>query len=138
MGPPKYRLRWRYDYSGRPSKFGMWGHSGPQNDMATKAWCHNKEGLTRACIEGKDVYTQRIVTLAECEGWDFVNFEWMVNASLPAMLAPGFGSVKPRSRIVGLTLVTRDWRVDIVDTGEVERRPRTAAEKRMNLATFGR
>jgi hypothetical protein len=116
----------------------MWGHPGPKNDDSTKAWCHNKSGVVKASIEGKDLNTQRIITLAECDGCDFVNFEWMVNSSLPGMLAPGFGSLKPRSRIVGLTLVTREWRINIVDTGEFNRSDRTPEEKRMNLATFGR
>lgn len=138
MNPPKYRLRWRFDYLDKTAKWGMWGHPGPKGDNHTKAWCHNRGKVVRACIEGKDIVTQQIVVLAECDGHDFVNFEWAAAASLPGIIAPGFGSLKPRSRVVGLTLVTREWRIEIIDTGEFERKPRTAAEKRMNLATFGR
>jgi hypothetical protein len=138
MFPPnpqtkKYDLRWRFDYANRLPAYGKW--SSPGNSPELQAWRQNREGLVRASVEGQDVATQVIKTLAECDGWDFVNFQWMAVAMSPASLV---GVAQPVHALVGLKVVTREVELCVHANGEVERRVRPEAEKKMNFATFGR
>jgi len=139
MFPPnpqtkKYDLRWRFDFAGRPPKWGKW--SSPGNSNETKASHQNAEGLVRASIEGKNVFNPGDVRiLAECNGQDFVNFQWSAIAITPAMFK---GTVKPVHALVGMKLLTRDELIEVAATGEIAKRPRTDGEKRINFATFGR
>ena len=138
MFPPnpqtkKYELRWRFDYAGRPSKYGKWSSPGTTPEL--QAWTHNKEGLARASIEGWNVLTQEIKTLAECDGWNFVNFQWMAVAMTPASAV---GIAKPVHALVGLKIVTRDDDLVVLASGDAEIVPRPEAEKKLHFATFGR
>lgn len=129
----KYVLRWRYDYSNAPAKYGIW--SRPGNTPEVQAWRQNKEGLVRASIEAKDISTKEQRTLAECDGWNFVNFQWIAVASTPALFK---GSVTPLTRLVGLKLMTRESMVEVYDTGEIKVLPRSEEDKTFHYATFGR
>lgn len=114
----------------------MWSSPGPKGDNATKAWCNNKEGLTLAAVEAKNIETKETKIIVACDGHDFVNFEWMNVASLnPIGLK---GSVIPLTRLIGLTLVTRDSKYKVFHNGTVEKTERSEDEKKINFATFGR
>jgi hypothetical protein len=95
------------------------------------AYFQNKEGLVRASVEGKDILTREIKTLAECDGWDYVNFQWMAELR---MRSDGYGT----SQHVGLKLVTRDFWIEVYARGNVLRVPRTEEDKNYHYATFGR
>lgn len=128
-----YDLRWRFDFAGRPSRYGKWSNPGKSDEL--KACYQNKEGLVRASIEGQSVLTQEITTLAECDGHDFVNFQWMAVAMTPATLV---GLAKPVHALVGLKIITRELELGVASDGSVAKRVRPEAEKRINFATFGR
>jgi hypothetical protein len=131
-----YLVRWRYEWPDKPSKYGMWSNPGPKNDLATKAWFHNKEGLTLAAIEAKNIETKEIKIIVACDGHDFVNFKWLAAASLnPIGLK---GSVTPLTRLLGLTLVTREYDYNVYHNGIVEKKARDPEEMKINYATFGR
>lgn len=122
----RFMLRWRFDYSdGKPTAFGAW------NDTSEgKAALTNKTGLCRAAVEGFDPNAcGGIVTLAECDGWDFINFAWVCLFDLLGSAA---------NRIVGLSLVTREEVREVLLDGRVSRRIRTEDEKKIHLAGFGR
>ena len=129
----KWQLRCRFDFAdGRPSWFSQWDKSGPQkSDMAAY---QNKTGLVRAAIEGKDVNTRELKVLAECDGHDFCNFEWL------AMVVTGasnpFGTFQGMN--VGLVLVTRNERCIVESNGTFRVESRTEAEKKIHLAGYGR
>lgn len=128
-----YDLRWRFDFVSRPTRWGKWSAPGKTPEM--QAWCNNGEGLVRASIEGRHAITQEIKTLAECDGHDFVNFQWLAVAMTPASLV---GIAKPVHALVGLKIVTRETEIGVAADGSVATRVRPEAEKRINFATFGR
>ena len=134
LKPRQHLLRWRFDYSGnRPAKYGIWSRPGETPEV--QAWCQNKEGLVRASVEAKDIFTREVRTLAECDGWDFITFQWIAVASLPAIFR---GTVTPLTRVVGLKMVTRETALEVYDTGDVRVAARTDGDKQLNLATFGK
>jgi hypothetical protein len=124
-------LRWRFDFFGRPSKYGQWNRPGTTPE--TQAWCQNKEGLVRASIEGKNMVTKEIETLAECDGHDFVNFQWMAAAKMKPFFK---GTANVAHFLVGLKIITRDSAVEVYPNGEVRKNERT--EKNVQYATFGK
>lgn len=129
-----YDLRWRFDFLGRASRYGMWNNPG-DNDC-DKAAFQNKEGLVRASVEGKHRRTFEIKPLAECDGWDFVNFEWMAACIAPALFKE---EVAPNQHyLVGLKIKTREDEIEVYPTGTVNKVPRTAEDKSYHYATFGR
>lgn len=124
-----YLLRWHFDYVGNLPKYGQWSRAASrQEDMA---YCQNKEGLVRASVEGKNVVTREVVTLAECDGHDFVNFQWMAEFRAKS---DGSGTYHH----VGLKLVTRENWVEVYTRGQVKIVPRTEEDKKFHYATFGR
>lgn len=129
-GLPKYLLRWRFDFAGKPSKIGMW------NSDHSKAWAINKDGLVRAAIEGKDIQTREILTLAACDGHDFCNFKWhgfIKHGSI------GHGKTAQfRPTLVGLILQTSDLDVMIMMNGEAMTKQRTEYDKQFNYAGYGK
>lgn len=113
----------------RPSRTGQWSRAATlETDMA---YYQNKEGIVRASIEGKDVITREITTLAECDGWDWVNFQWM---AIFAARSDGVG----QHHHVGLKLVTREFWIEVYAKGGVRKLPRTEEDKNFHYATFGR
>lgn len=101
-------LRWRFDYSDKPSKVGAWDDSAPEE--SAKAYRQSREGLLFASIESKDHHgvIQRVF---ECAGPDFCNFQWEVAAQLNTKGQPG------RHRLIGLTLVSRTHRASVFHRG---------------------
>ena len=125
-------MRWRFDFAGRPSIYGKW------SSPSVTAHDKNKEGLVRAAVEGKDRVTGEIKALAECDGHDFVNFQWLATANVPRPMGKWEGDVKPVHRLMGMKLVTRNFQFFVMPDGDVVLQQRTEAEKKMNFATFGR
>jgi len=128
-----YDLRWRFDFANRPSRYGKWSNPGKSKEL--HAWCQNQEGLIRASIEGQHVITQEVKTLAECDGYNFVNFQWMAVAMTPSSL---IGNVKPIHALVGLKILTRDEELAVTSDGKLSVTVRPEQEKKINFATFGR
>lgn len=131
----RYLLRWRFDFgNGRPEKYGQWSRPATRNeDMAAFV---NKDGIVRAAIEGKDIETREVRVLAECDGWDFVNFQWMAEARM------GFGAAAPgplaAHRLVGLKLVTREVELQVNEAGDVHVAARSEEDKKFHYEGFGR
>lgn len=131
----RFYVRWRFEYlDGKPPKYGMWSRPADKNDTANQAWCHNKN-VARAIIEGKDIRTKEVVSLVECRGDDFINFQW--NAVARLNLGSNIGrEYTPLTKLSGLKLVTRYKVFDVYETGEVVESVRE--EDHYNYATFGR
>ena len=131
----RFLLRWRYDYKDKASIYGMW--SNPGNIEANGAWKHNHEGVISASIEGKDIDSRKIVRLAECPGYDFVNFEWIAMAKIgnPFNIR---GAITPPTRLMGLAIVTRDKIIEVFPNGAVVPKIRPEGHKLLKLATFGK
>lgn len=132
-----YDMRWRFDFKDRPSIIcKKWG---PSKDPEHQAWNKNKEGLVRACIEGKDRASGVVVTLTECDGHDFVNFQWIAEATTGLSFKRKIsGNLPTMHRLLGMALVTREWLYAVSPTGEVFKKARPEAQKKINFATFGR
>jgi hypothetical protein len=103
----------------------MWNDSGP-NEI-DKAMYQNKTGLVRACIEAKHRETRQVTVVAECDGHDYCNFEWIALAVSPSIFAGG--TQKIRSQNIGLALVTMNERVCIFMDGTMRIEKRTESEK---------
>ena len=127
-GVPKYRLRWRFDFANnKPSVRGMW------NSAHSPAWSVNKEHLIRASIEGKEIATGRTITLAACDGHDFVNFKWHAFIKHMRNQTGNFPAIP-----IGLILQTRTLDVLYLADGSFGTKQRTEADKRYNYAGFGK
>lgn len=140
----RYRVRWRFDFHGKPSRTGIWNNSGGKQEQSfgSSAWCVNKDGLARASIEGElcsaeGSWTGKIVTLCECDGWDFVNFAWMASTPAPFMLGE-LTAMELSAEVTGLMLETREIMHQIRVDGTKRLVVKTAADKAINLAGFGK
>jgi len=126
-----YLLRWRFDFAGKPCRYGMWSLPATrEQDMASRV---NTENLVAASIEGKDVQTRAVKTLVECDGHDFVVFEW--NAAYVGGINPAKGGLQ---MTVGLKLVTRDLEINVYPSGDVQVVRRSDDHKKINFAAFGK
>lgn len=122
-----YKLRWRFDYANRPSKCGQWSKPATRDeDMAARQL---KDGLIRASIEGQDISTQEIFTLAECDGHDFCNFQWI---SAQYGMSPG------HAKIVGLAIMTRNQVAQVFVDGSSKILERPENDKNYHYAIYGR
>jgi len=130
---PKFLLRWRFEWPDKPVKYGMWSHSGTQEDLATKAWCNNGPGLAFAVVEAKNYLTREIKPVVVCPGQDFRNFQWIALANVPGFVK---GKMIPVTRVGGIILQTRDEEITVHDCGKVLRAPFTAHN--INFATYGK
>ena len=123
----RYRLRWRFDFHNKPTKIGQWCR--PADRQSDMACFQNGEGLVRASIEAQDVHTQEINTIAECDGHDFCNFQWVSAA---------WGFMASRVKIVGISLITRDVRCTVYVDGKTVVEDRTEDDKNFHFETYGR
>lgn len=124
--PLTHKLRWRFDYAdGRVSKYGTWD-SGKEGEASFTT----KTSLRRAAIESIDMMGH-IRTVAECDGYEFVNFEWLAQrrTSTSGLIF---------TAITGLRIRTRDSMADVYKSGEITTRPRERAELSFHYAGFGR
>lgn len=123
----RIRLRWRFDFHNKPSRFGQWSRPASRNeDMAA---FQNAEGLLRASIEAQNVETNEIVTAAECDGHDFCNFQWVSAA---------FGFTGATAKIVGLAMSTSDEICTVYVDGSTSCKERSDDDKKYHYATYGR
>lgn len=125
----KFRLRWRFDFASRPSKFGVWD-SGTKRPEDSAAYV-KKDGLVRACIEGEFKETQEEYLLVECQGQDFALFQWEAYAKTPAFSR--WAEFTPRVVVAGLSLLTRDERITVYVNGQWCRRPLNEDEKQFSF-----
>jgi hypothetical protein len=129
-------MRWRFDFIDRPAKYGKWSSPGSKGASELKAHLQLKEGLVRACIEGKNRLDPADVRpLAECDGWDFVNFKWMALAAAPANFR---GEIKPLHCLMGMQLITREFMFSVLPDGSVDKKDRSEADKNIKYAIYGR
>jgi hypothetical protein len=122
---PRYKLRWRFDFAGKPSRCGVWNGSGGDKDSA---WAVNKEGLVRACIEGEDIYTHELKTLVELDGHNYATCEWIAYSRMPGFYKYA-GDVTPRVYIGGLALISRTHRVNVYVDGTYTQQELSDEEK---------
>lgn len=131
----KYLLRWRYDFLSHKPKYGQWDR---EANLMTDMACFNlKEGLIRASVEGKDIKTREIVTLAEVDGHDFCLFQWMAVASGGSAFNLK-GTHELVKKNVGLKLVSRDYFIEVYKTGLVQKLARPDEDKKFHYAAYGR
>jgi hypothetical protein len=123
-----YLLRWKFDYLKRPPRAGMWDTPGTLD--IDKACFNNKDDVIWAKIEGKNCITRETVVLAEINGADFMNFQWMANAYLRP------GSSKPQTVLTGLKIVSRNEEIEVFKNGMINKKP--LKNDNINFATFGR
>ncbi len=126
-----YLLRWRFDYfDTKPPKYGMW--SRPAVLLSDMAAFISKENLRVASIEAKHVETREVISLAECEGCDFVNFQWI------AQVRYNIGIGTQNSQLIGLKLVTRDTSIEVYPSGDIKILNRSEHDKQFHFEGFGR
>jgi len=141
MGPTlvitrKYYLRWRLDFKDhRPTRFGIWDRPGKGSDNVQ--YC-NTTNLLRASIEGKDVFTNEIRTIADCDGHHFCLFRYKAACHIGLKMSRHQSRIPTRTEIVGLVLVTTDIETLISNNGEVQVTRRTEEDKNYHYATYGR
>ena len=111
----------------------MWGN--PGRSRANQAWTQNREGLVRASIEGKDLVTKEIVTLAQCDGHNFRTFQYIAVARAPALIT---GTIQPMTQLVGMKILTTDYELIVLDTGETGKAKLKDSERNLNFATYGK
>lgn len=125
--PFLYKLRWVFDYfDDKPSVRSVW-----DDRTEGKAAFTDKTNLRRAAIEVIDNMA-RVRVVAECDGHDFINFEWMVYEKMqwPERLKV--------TNLRGLRLKTRDMIAEVYKNGEITSRPRPAYDHYYHYAGFGR
>jgi hypothetical protein len=127
---PYWRLRWKFEFSNKPTKCGVWdlGSDHP-NDAA---WRINKEGLTRASIEGENRETYEIRTFFECEGSDYAFCQGEAFVKVPGVLGLK-GSVTIKGTVAGISFLTREEKISVWVNGTVSRRLLSIEEKKFNF-----
>lgn len=130
-----YLLRWRFDFQGGISRTGMW--SDPGNIKDAGAWKQTRSGLilSRAFVEGKNYETRVISALADCDGQDFMNFEWMALAKINPFER---GQRTPTSTVNGLAIVTRYEIIRVMIDGQVIREKLPDSHNKIHFSTFGK
>lgn len=89
----------------------------------------NGEGLLRASIEAQSVLTNEVVTVAECDGYDFRNFQW---------ISAAFGFTGSNAKVVGLSMWTRDERCSVFVDGSTSCEKLNEDDKKYHFATYGK
>ena len=97
------------------------------------AWSTNKECLVCAQIEGKDIHTREVITLAACEGHEFVNMKWYA-----AFKSGFFATGKFPGSIIGMIMQTRELDVLYLIDGNHATKIRTGEDKKFHYAGFGK
>lgn len=133
--PPRYELRWRFDFAQKVTRCGMWSRS--SNKTEEMAAFVNKDGLILASIEAKNYYTQEQFIIAECNGQDFVNFKWIAERH-SVTGGTGLYSFSNWHQLVGLKLVTRDFDLNVHFDGTNQIEQRTEEDKKFHYEGFGK
>jgi len=128
-----FRLRWRFEYAdAKPAKYGIWDYTDGDKHPENSAWAVSKENLLYAVIESECLRTHEITRVIECKGADFCNFAWVA-----AQPFTGSGEM-PAPRILGLQLVSRDFRTTAFYDGTTRMAERDEADKATQFRTYGR
>jgi hypothetical protein len=128
----KYRLRCVFEFVNKPRAIGSWDTS----YAGTEMWCKDKSGLLYAHVEAKDVGTNNAPKIvATVVGQDFCNFEWLATARLQVTKKGINGQIQEATNI-GLVLVTRDKRINVMFSGEIFIEDRKEEDKAFNLAGY--
>lgn len=106
-----YLLRWCYHFHNKPSVRGQWSPAAPEG----AASLISREGLKCAVIEAKDFRTREVFPLFECDGQDFIIFQWIASRTVQ-----GLPSVMGASKIEGLRIIARNQYIEAYTNGEVE------------------
>ena len=128
----RYMIRWRKDYKSGITKLGSWDR--PGDSPSQWAYTYSNDGLLRAVIEGKNLENGVTETLAECDGHDFRNFEWIAVSPAPVKNA----KVRLIGSIHGMTLMTTNHKYSCHIDGNISRRDLSEAEKKQHLISYGR
>jgi hypothetical protein len=122
---PLYRLRWRFDFVDKPSKFGVW--NGASNLQSDSAMMVNKTGLLRACIEGEKIGEWVVKVLFEMEGHNYVTAQWIRLANAGIMVNKDVQTASLPSSLIGLSLLSSDKKyiVYVDGTGAIVHLPKT-------------
>lgn len=123
-----YRLRWKFEFSNKPPKIGVWDLT--SKNIVDAAWHVDKANLVRALIEGETLRTQQKSVLFECYGPDYVSCQGENFAAASLYFS---GSSKLRQFIYGISFLTRTEKVTVVKDGTLTRRPLTEAEKQFKI-----
>lgn len=133
------RLRWRFDFAGKPSRFGIWNNAGGKQDenFGSSAWCVNKSGLVRAAIEAEIFEGWQVKTLAEVDGHDFVNFRWIEATPAPMSTRGLLGQkIELKGQVLGLAIDSRDYSHSVFVDLTRKSEPRTEDDKCIQLAAW--
>jgi hypothetical protein len=117
----KLRLRWRFEYAQKPSKYGIWDYTGQDEENA--AWRLSREGLLYAIIEGKSP-EGIIIPVIECPSSEFCNFQWEMEATL--------GGKSISHKVIGLSLVSRSHKYTVFSNGQVDVKERNTSDSDNN------
>lgn len=101
---PIYRLRWRFDFIDKPSRYGIWnGASANFNDSAVSV---NKTGLVRAIIEGEKIGEWVPKVLFEMDGNEYVTSQWIRLANASMLMDKNVNSAALPSSLIGLAMLS--------------------------------
>lgn len=127
----KIRLRWRFEYTNRPARWGGWDGVLPQGDPGTAA-LQPKDGLKWAIIEGESIFTQEGFRIVEIPGADYAHTQWEGHVrSLPFGWAEAAVTFTPK--IHGMSMWTNQEKITAFIDGRVTRRPLTPEERRFQF-----
>lgn len=112
---PIYRLRWRFDFIDRPSKFGIW--NGASNNFSDSAAAVNKSGLIRAIIEGEKTGDWVVRPLLEMDGHAYVTSQWVRLANASQLMSSDVQKASLPSSLVGLSFLSSDKKYTVYVDG---------------------
>ena len=122
-----FYVRWSLIYRDGKKRHGLWNEPGVKDDPKSQAWLQPTKGLAWACVEALHIATRKTFILAECNGQDYCQFQWIGTVPLRG------GDHVPKIR--GMVLVSRDMEFDVYMSGEVFPRQRRNKD---NLMINGR
>lgn len=123
---PPLKLRWRFHYANDRAPAACAWDSAREGEASFTT----KDQLRCAAIETMD-HMGHMRRIAECDGHDFINFEWI------AQERRGLDGAR-RTCLVGIKMRTRDMVTDVYKDGEIFARPMSTDDKKIHYAGFGR
>lgn len=126
---PFMRLRWRFDFVDKSSKYGQWNYAS-QADVKAMAAFVNKTGLIRASIESEKVGSWSIRTMYECDGHDYASMEWVTATSVPLFTKKSYIRT---GQMIGLSILTATHKTTVFIDGQIKTRPLDSYETKMKL-----
>lgn len=126
----RYRLRWRFEFVGKPTKCGVWDLG--SDLFVDSAVAVNKAGLLWACIEAEslDPHNYEIKTLVREPGQNFASFKGEVFSRCGAF---GVGEMQLQALVSGISMMTNTEYITAHVDGSVDRRLLTDEEKEFKI-----